>query len=335
MSHFGADTEHGRPTTTPAEAILRGPVDGSAPGGASGRPTGRTRSIAVAVALAVGLTAGLSPAAPEADAATPKRVVTLTPFLGNAVARIGVRPVATGDTIGSVPRNPLLKGVPQLRLSHPDGPNLEQLLRVKPDLVLSSPNWRTGTSKIKRQKINVIDGYEPVRVNTVSPAVRRVGQVLGRKKQAKKVIASIDRGIKQARAGIRKRPKVLVVLGVGRSTVAFLPNSWGGDIVGYAGGELLTAGLKASFNAGVPGSFATISDEEVLRRDPDVIIVVPHGNPSSIPQIQSFFKSKPGWSPTRAAQKDQIYISDPNTLLQASDDPGAVIRKVRSTYLHN
>ncbi|MBF6621464.1 MAG: ABC transporter substrate-binding protein [Patulibacter sp.] len=125
------------------------------------------------------------------------------------------------------------------------------------------------------------------------------------------------------------------MLGVGRSTIAFLPNSWGGDMISYAGGRLVTAGLKPSYNAGIPGSFAPLSDERVLTMNPDVIIVVPHGRKSSLPNTASFFRNKPGWKRTKAARNNRIHIADADSLLQASDNPGAVIRHVRRTFLRN
>ncbi|MEV4423442.1 ABC transporter substrate-binding protein [Patulibacter sp. NPDC049589] len=266
----------------------------------------------------------------------PKRVVTLSPFLSNATSRLGVKPIAMAQAGSYIKPVAGLKGVRQLKMGHPDGPNIETLIRLRPDLVLSSPNWRTGTPKIQEQKIPVVDGYDPLRVNTVSPAVRLIAAKLGKSKQtAARLTKRIDDGIRKARAGIKVRPKVLVVLGVGRNTIAFLPNSWGGDLVGYAGGQLVTSGLKATFDAGTPGSFAPLSDEEVLRRNPDVIIVVPHGAASSIPSTIEFFKNKPGWAPTAAAKNGRIYIADPERLLQSSDDPGAMITWVRKTFLRN
>nr|MBF6621061.1 ABC transporter substrate-binding protein [Patulibacter sp.] len=201
---------------------------------------------------------------------------------------------------------------------------------------LSSANWRSGSASIRRQRISVVDNLEPFRVRHVSPAVRRIATRLGKsQKSANRLTKQIDARIRKARAGIKSRPSVLVVLGVGRNTVAFLPNSWGGDIVTQAGGRLLTQGMKATFSAGTPGSFAPISDEEVLRRNPDVIIVVPHGNSSSISSIQKYFRNKVGWKPTKAARNKRIYVADPDRLLQASEDPGATIAWVRRSFLRN
>ena len=72
--------------------------------------------------------------------AAPKRIVALTPFGANTLVKLGVKPVGVGQTLGGADRlSPKLKGVEVLPLSHPNGPNLEQLASLDPDLVLSSP----------------------------------------------------------------------------------------------------------------------------------------------------------------------------------------------------
>lgn len=318
--------------------------EGRASAGAARSVSGGRRSAppawirgAAAVGAGLAVLALAGPAAPVADAAkAPKRVVTLTPFTSNVTSRLGVRPIAVGASSNNIPAAAGLKGVRRLKLSHPTGPNLETLIRLKPDLVLSSANWRTGTPLMRRQRIPVVDNLEPFRVQHVSPAVRRIAARLGKSQgTANKLIRQIDARIRASKKGIKSRPSVLLVLGVGRNTVAFLPNSWGGDLVTQAGGRLLTQGMKPTFSAGTPGSFSPISDEEVLRRNPDVIIVVPHGNQSSIPSIISFFRSKRGWKPTKAARNKRIYIADPDRLLQASEDPGATIAWVRRSFLRN
>lgn len=325
MSQQVTSSDHG---ALPASPHSRGPR-------ARFRAT-RSRGLAAAIAVVAGVSLAGGVAAPQADAKTYKRVVTLTPFGSNIVARLGVRPVAVGSDVGNGIRlHSGLARVPRLALSHPDGPNLEQLLRLKPDLMLSSPNWRVGNAKLRRRGLAVSDAWEPTKVNNVSPSVRRIATLVGKSSRANAITRQIDGGIRAARVGIKSNPRVLLVLGVGRQTIAFLPNSWGADMVRYAGGSLVTAGLKASFDAGLPGSFAPLSDEEVLRRNPDIIIVVPHGNKSSLPNTVKFFRNKPGWKGTKAARNNRIHVADADTLLQASDNPGGVIRNIRSAYLRN
>ena len=86
---------------------------------------------------------------------------------------------------------------------------------------------------------------------------------------------------------------MLLILGVGRTPFAFLPNSWGGDMVRNAGGTLLTGGRNDR------GGFARISDEVVVAEDPDVIIAVPHAAAKDIPSIARYLRSNPAWSTTR------------------------------------
>ena len=78
-----------------------------------------------------------------ARAATP-RVAALTPFSANTLAYLGVRPVVIGQTVGQAQYSSRLGGVPVLRLSHPFGPNLEQLAQRNPRLVLTAPAWARG-----------------------------------------------------------------------------------------------------------------------------------------------------------------------------------------------
>jgi iron complex transport system substrate-binding protein len=139
----------------------------------------------------------------------------------------------------------------------------------------------------------------------------------------------MKKGVAAATKGIKSRPKVMLILGVGRTPFTMLPNSWGGDIVTRAGGELLTGGVSS--NSG----FERISDEVVVAENPDVIIAVPHANASDIPSLTDYLRANPAWSSTSAAQNGRIYVSVDNALLQAGTDIARTIRKVRSAYLKN
>lgn len=288
-----------------------------------------TRARAAALALVLALLAGLAGTTAVADAAPPKRIVALTPFTANTLVQLGVKPIAIGQTLGGRDRiDGRLRGVPVMTLTHPNGPNLEQLATRNPDLVLSSPTWNRGHAAMKRLGIRV-EVSEPRSVSAVARETIRIGRLVGREPQARALAARIERGIKGATTGIRKRPKVLVILAVGRSPFAMLENSWGGDVVKRAGGSLLTQGLRAG------GGFARISNETVVERNPDIIIAVPHGNPDDISKLATYLRTNPAWSETKAAKNGKIFVSTGNSLLQPWTDVGRTIRDVRSKYLAN
>jgi iron complex transport system substrate-binding protein len=282
----------------------------------------RASKVVLGALLAVALLA------PSAQAA-PKRIVALTPFTANTLAGIGVEPVGIGQTLGGKDRlSPRLKGVRTLPLSHPNGPNMEQLARLNPGLVFSSRTWRKGAATMRELDIRVVES-DPERVTDVVTQIRRIGRIAGRAKAARRLARKVTDGIARARRGIRERPKVLVLLGVGRTPFAFLPSSWGGDVVAKAGGRLLTAGLDAD------RGFARISDEQVLAEAPDVIVAVPHADEDDIPGIVEYMRENPVWKSTPAGENGRIHISQDNSLLQAGTDVGRVIRAVRTRYLKN
>ena len=282
----------------------------------------------IACCLTVAAMTALAAAAPS-QSATPTRVAALTPFTANTLANVGVRPVAIGETLGGSDRfSSKLNGVPRLPLSHPNGPNLERLASYNPQLVLSTLTWRRGQKGMKSLGMKVVES-DPSSVNAAIAQTRSIGKTVGRAKQADAQARKMQASIRSATRGIKKHPTVLVVLGVGTSTFAFLDNSWGGDIVKRAGGKLLTRGLRAS------GGYARISDETVVSRNPDIIIAVPHGEPEDLGKTAAYLKGKPGWRKTKAVKRNRVYVSTGNSLLQAYPDVGRTIKDIRTRFLNN
>lgn len=287
----------------------------------------RLPRLAALLAAALALAAA---AASAADAAKPpKRIVALTPFTANTLAYLGVKPLAIGQTLGGRERFAgSLRRTRVLPLAHPNGPNMEQLAALEPQLVFSAPAWAKGEQTMKRLKMRV-ERADPYRLQDLGPAARRIGRIVGREAAAKRLAAKLEREVRAATRDVEKRPKVLVVLGVGRTPFAFLPNSWGGALVERAGGRLLTGGASAK------GGFARISDETVFAAQPEVIIGVPHANKDDLDDIRKAMESNEIWKLTPAGQNGRIYVSTDNSMLQAGTDVARVIHTVRKQYLQN
>jgi iron complex transport system substrate-binding protein len=282
------------------------------------------RSRAAAV-LALAVLAGAAPAA----GAAPKRIVALTPFSANTLAGLGVRPVAIGETLGGKERFASnLKGVKTLTLSHPNGPNMEELALLDPQLVLSSPTWAKGAETMRDLDMRVVDA-DPASVGEAVEQTAAIGRLVGRRESGEKLATRLKRQIAGSRKGIHRRPRTLVVLGVGRTPFVMLRNSWGGDIVSRAGARLVTGGVTSR------SGFARISDETILEANPDVIVAIPHANSDDIPAVAKFLRSNPAWKDSKAVRNDRLFVSTDNALLQANTDVAGVIRRVRRAYLGN
>lgn len=282
----------------------------------------RRALLALLVALALAAIA-----VPAAQAAP--RVVALTPFTANTLAIFGVTPLAIGQTVGGGEHfSRRLAKVKRLPMAHPNGPNMEQVAVLNPQLVLSAPVWKKGNDQMRQLGTRVVE-IDPRKVSDVPKATRWIGALVGLPGRADELAGKQQRHVRAAVSRARSRPRVLLVLGVGRASFAFLPNSWGGDVVKRAGGRLITQGLRA------PGGYARISDEYVIARDPDVIIAVPHGNPNEIPRLTRFLRSNPAWSTTKAARNGRVYVSNDNALLQPWTSPAQTIADVQTKFLKN
>lgn len=266
-----------------------------------------------------------------ATAASKKRVVALTPFSANTLIRVGVKPVAIGAmAIGNKGFERKLKGIKQLPLSHPNGPNMEQIATIDPDVVLTSPEWRKGSQTMRDLAITVRE-LDAKTVSQVVPRIKSIGYAYGSRRATDRLVKTTQKEIRYATKGrpIKSRPTVLMVLGVGRTPYVFVSNGWGGSIVKAAGGKLLGGELRDS------GGFVKVSDEYVVQQDPDIILAVPHGNASDIPAISDHLKNNPAWSTTKAVKNGRVYVTMDDALLQPNIDAGDTIKRVRVNFLKN
>ncbi len=258
-----------------------------------------------------------------------RRIVALTPFAANTLAKLGVTPIAVGQTLGGRERlSPKVRQVPVLKLSHPIGPNLEQLTALRPTLVLSSKTWAKGNAAMEALGIRV-ETRDPRSIPGALADTYKIGEAVGSKHAARELLKRMRARIAAAESGVRRHPKVMLILGVGHAPFTFLPNSWGGSLIRAAGGELVTGGATSR------SGFQRISDEVVVAENPDIIIAVPHADPEDIPALTRYLADDPAWSGTRAAKRGHIYVSVDNSLLQAGTDIARTITRIRESYLHN
>jgi iron complex transport system substrate-binding protein len=287
------------------------------------------------LAAAVAVLALVVAAAP-ARAADPGRIVAITPFTANILAQLGVTPVAVGaPASGEEGLDARLKNVPKLTLSHPNGPNLEQLVALQPDTVFSSPIWRAGTPRIQNLGITVYDSLDPQRLGTVPIGIKKIGALVGKTQEAVTLANKVQNAYRAAEANPKSHPRVLLVMGLAQYTLAMLGNSWGGDIIEAAGGDLVTKNIKPIATTNEGAVVGNLSNEAVVQMNPDVIIVIPHGASDEVGTIAKYYRNFAPWRKTKAAKSGRIYVPTDDLLLQATSDPASLIRKVRSDYLHN
>ncbi|MCL0050726.1 ABC transporter substrate-binding protein [Dehalococcoidia bacterium] len=291
--------------------------------------------ILVAVTLLASLfTIGCPP--PRAEEAPPATITIIDsagrlveipqPVERIAVASSGaaeiIRALGATDTIVGVTRHmattrayfwPYLKDKPQIGTAH--RPEHEQILAVEPQVFIAMSRWgglEEAVEKLEPAGITVvaIDGF---RLETLSREIKTLGLILGKERESVEFANFLQSKIDliEEKAGeipIEERKTVYWEMGH-RDFRTAGPGSSAHELLTRAGGINIFADL------GVP--FGDADPEEILIRDPDVIIKGPHGSrvggflatcPSDMAEKRAGMMARAGWNELTAVRDGRVYI---------------------------
>jgi ABC-type Fe3+-hydroxamate transport system substrate-binding protein len=257
----------------------------------------------VASTSCVGETAGGAPAPATyviddfgdtvAAGTQPQRIVSLSPATTELVFALGAGSRLVGrshwDTFPDSARL-----VPDLG----DGmqPNIEVVIAARPDLVLlyASGENRGARDAFRRAGIATLT-QRVDRIAQFASAVQVLGIVLGDTTRAAIVRDSVLASIARARQSVAGLPRVRVVWPL-----------WSSPLLVAGGGSFLTELLDASGGKNIFGEIDApspqIAFEEVLRRDPDVVLTGPD-------QARKL-AADPRWRALRAVREGRIAVYD-------------------------
>ena len=291
--------------------------------------------IALAIVLMVVLVLAAcdrsSPAQVErvaAESPSTPRIVALLPFAADQLIELGVTPVAVPLIRGNTPA--AWEGIPRVTVDHSAGPNIEQLIAMGPDVVVTSSVYAQFVPAIESATDARVVIMDVDSVDHVSQHIKDLGEIAGVPGDAADYAGSIE-----SRLGARDRAgdpiDVLGVFGTPHAFYAFLPDSYLGDLVAHAGGAMITGDMESH---SVFRGLAPLSMEVVLERDPDLLLVVFHGSEDS---ARAMLEADALWSGLSAVQdervvflKDDLYAMRPGSELpRAMDEIREIIGDVR------
>ena len=280
-----------------------------------------TRTIFIAlIALAIALTACASAptnaptAAPAAfitvtdDAGRqvtlknlPTRIVSLAPSNTEVVYALGLGDLLVGDT-EYCDYPPEAKSKPKIGgFANID---LEKVVGLNPDLVLATNiHAKTVVPELEKRGITVVV-VEPKNVGDVLAKITFVGKLTGASENAAKLTGQLKIRIdavtgKVATAKIKPR----VFYEIDKSLYTAGPGSFIDDMIANAGGVNIAADAK--------GSYAQLSPEAIIARDPQVMLL----GDMNFGESPESVKARPGWSNISAVKSGRIVpISDENVI---------------------
>lgn len=262
------------------------------------------RVIALGLLLVIVSCSGEPGARRSADEAAgaerpPQRIVSLIPSATEIVIALGAadRVVARSD----YDVDPALAHLPSVGPGLT--PSLEQLTVLQPDLVVAWPD-NPSRSVIGRLSDLGVEIYAP-QVQTLADikrTARELGRILGTEPAAESLVTSIEAELGALRTAVagRERPAVFYVVWYDPPTTTG-SGTYIHELIEIAGGR--------NIFVDAPGLWPRVSLEEVVRRQPDIVLVSQtEENPIDIELLSSAV----GWRELRAVRDGNVVPVDAN-----------------------
>jgi iron complex transport system substrate-binding protein len=226
-----------------------------------------------------------------------QRVVSLVPARTEVLLALGAadRLVARTQYDG----DPRIAHIPSV--GNALNPSVEWIAARRPDLVIAWPD--TEARAIISRLADLGIAVYGTRVETLEEndrSIAALGRLLGLEPQADSLRAALDAQLGEVRRSVAGRPRLRVLYAVGTEPpVAAGAGTFIDELITIAGGENIAAD--------VTGRWPQVSLEEVLRRDPDRIILALGG--ADVRAAERVARL-PGWRDLRAVRQGQLHVVD-------------------------
>lgn len=229
------------------------------------------------------------------------RIIATSASVCDIMDRLGLSLVGVPDTSVSAIAS-RYNGVTTVGSSM--SPDMEIIKSLNPTDVIGPDSLETDL-KIRYDNIGVNSTFVNLRsVKGLYDSVKLIGDKYGKSAEADEIVKEYNEfmaAYSSRHSG--QKPKVLVLMGLPGSYLVATQNSYAGSLVELAGGENI-------FHDDTK-DFLTINPEEMLARDPDVIIRTAHGLPKeALEMFEKEFSSNDIWKHFRAVKNGRVFDVD-------------------------
>lgn len=205
-----------------------------------------------------------SPGNLAAHESSPHRIISLAPSLTREIYDLGAQDMLVGVTLyrPDAARSKEIVGT-LTKL------NFEKIFSLRPDLILASKdsNTKTDIEKLMALGLNVVVFEGCVSLSCICGEFERLGSLLGKERESEKILQEVQEKIDHISSSIRGRKPVKVFWQMGAAPLVSISDA------SFAGEYIRLAGCENIF-ADAPASYPRINIEEVIARNPDVILTV-------------------------------------------------------------
>ena len=228
----------------------------------------------------------------------PQRIVSLSPGHTETLYAIGAgdKVVAT-DKYSDFPA----ENKPKATLVTYPKPNVEELVALKPDLIVTLTEGPELIQQVEPRGIKVLQLF-PKTLDQSAADVEVLGRVTGNEAKAKQIAGGMRERAAAVAAKTKDAPKVRVLyeLDASEPTQPFVsgPGSFHGSLIPLAGGKNVFDDIN--------GPSGQVSAEQIIARDPEVIVLGDADSPYNA-QTPDMVKARAGWQAISAVKNNKIF----------------------------
>ena len=245
------------------------------------------------------------------------RIVTIGGPVTDIVFALGM-----GDRVVAVDqsstRPEIVKELPQV--GYIRSISAEGVLSMTPTLIMTTTDLSppAASDQLKAGGIPVVEVKDPRSATEITAMVNTIGQVLGRRREAQRLVRLLEDQFEEALQRGRNQNKPTVVL---------FMNSLSQGAMSAAGFDtradtiIRMAGGKNPFVE--HRGYKAVSPEVVLELDPDVILIA--SNSANADQQLEAIREDPAWKPLTALRDGRLYAADMSYYLSFGSHTGEAV----------
>lgn len=199
-------------------------------------------------------------------------------------------------------------------------PSLEALVSLRPDLVVAFETEGGSPLRARLEEMGIaVFAIAPQDTADVFANVRRLGHLVGRDAAADSLARRMRAELDSVRASVRgrERPTVFYVVGTDPLMTAG-PETFIAQLIGVAGGRTVFPDVRANW--------PQVSLEEVVRRDPDRLLLPLGRDPGEAPRLLN----GPGWRELGAVRCGRVSLVDADLLHRPGPRIGQAARMLHA-----
>ncbi len=269
----------------------------------------RSAALLLSIALAASMSGcvdqhqgGRSAGADGSDPSGEQRIIATSYSTLMICDKLELDLIAIPKTSGDVPER--YKGLPEVGTAM--APDTEAIAMLDPTDVIGpdtlresiEPNYKAAGIPYTFIDLQSVQGmYE---------SISMLGEKYGAEKQADKLVSEYEDTMKTFEESVagKDKPKVLMLMGLPGSYIECTPNSYSGSLIELAGAENVV-------QVDTIENFVSWNTEDLMKLDPDVILLTAHGLPDeAMKMFAEEFSTNDIWKHFRAVQENKVYQLD-------------------------